>query len=139
MKRRQPGLASLLEGALAKLPPWPGSLLFATGLNLTLAPHLPADVRAALEGKAVRIQVRDLGIRFELAWRATRFVPLLDVAVPVLAIEASARDFVLLAQRREDPDTLFFSRRLCMEGDTELGLMVKNTLDAIDFRLFPSS
>ena len=29
-------------------------------------------------------------------------------------------------------DTLFFSRRLSMEGDTELGLLVKNTLDAIE-------
>jgi predicted lipid carrier protein YhbT len=38
----------------------------------------------------------------------------------------------LLARRLEDPDTLFFSLRLSMEGDTELGLLVKNTLDAID-------
>jgi predicted lipid carrier protein YhbT len=34
--------------------------------------------------------------------------------------------------RKEDPDTLFFSRRLLMEGDTELGLLVKNTLDAME-------
>ena len=33
---------------------------------------------------------------------------------------------------REDPDTLFFSRRLVSEGDIELGLIVKNLLDAID-------
>jgi hypothetical protein len=38
---------------------------------------------------------------------------------------------------QEDPDTLFFSRRLAMEGDTELGLLIKNTLDAIDGALFP--
>ena len=37
---------------------------------------------------------------------------------------------MMLALRKEDPDTLFFSRRLCMEGNTELGLLVKNTLDA---------
>ena len=37
-----------------------------------------------------------------------------------------------LAQRQEDPDTLFFSRRLAMEGDTELGLVVKNALDALE-------
>lgn len=30
-------------------------------------------------------------------------------------------------------DTLFFSRRLLMEGETDLGLLVKNTLDAIDW------
>lgn len=37
-----------------------------------------------------------------------------------------------LAQRQVDPDTLFFSRRLVMEGDTELGLIVKNALDALE-------
>jgi predicted lipid carrier protein YhbT len=37
-----------------------------------------------------------------------------------------------VARRQEDPDTLFFSRRLAMEGDTELGLLVKNTIDAIE-------
>ena len=42
------------------------------------------------------------------------------------------RDFLLLLARREDPDTLFFSRRLVSEGDTELGLIVKNLLDALD-------
>ncbi|MDP3863323.1 MAG: SCP2 sterol-binding domain-containing protein, partial [Rhodoferax sp.] len=49
-----------------------------------------------------------------------------------LTISASAHDFVKLARREEDPDTLFFNRRLAMEGDTELGLLVKNTIDAIE-------
>ena len=49
-----------------------------------------------------------------------------------LTISAGAYDFLQLAQRREDPDTLFFSRRLSMEGDTELGLVVKNALDALE-------
>ncbi len=34
--------------------------------------------------------------------------------------------------RKEDSDTLFFNRRLVVEGDTELGLVAKNTLDAIE-------
>ena len=32
---------------------------------------------------------------------------------------------------QEDADRLFFDRALVMEGDTEYGLMLKNTLDAI--------
>jgi len=35
--------------------------------------------------------------------------------------------------REEDPDTLFFNRKLVIEGDTELGLIVKNLLDSIDW------
>ena len=47
-----------------------------------------------------------------------------------------ARCFLRLAQRQEDPDTLFFSRRLSIEGDTELGLVVKNALDALELPVF---
>jgi predicted lipid carrier protein YhbT len=39
-----------------------------------------------------------------------------------------------LARREADPDTLFFDRKLSIEGDTELGLLLKNTLDAIDLK-----
>jgi predicted lipid carrier protein YhbT len=45
---------------------------------------------------------------------------------------ACARVFVLLALRKEDPDTLFFDRQLVIEGDTELGLIVKNALDRVE-------
>lgn len=115
-----------------RLPAYPGSLLFATALNVGIARQLPGDVRAALEGKVVRIGVTDLGLRLDVRWRGGRFDAVAAGTAPDLVIGASARDFLLLAQRREDPDTLFFGRRLTMEGDTELGLLVKNTLDAID-------
>lgn len=57
-----------------------------------------------------------------------------------LSIEGSIYDFLLLATRREDADTLFFNRRLRLGGDTELGLYVKNFLDALelDGRLGPA-
>ena len=129
-------MIAALERLTLLLPAFPGSLLFAAGLNLVVAPQLPADVRAALEGKTVRILVRETGLRFDVSWRGSRFAPLRGLAsAPDLAIGASARDFMLLAQRREDPDTLFFARRLTMEGDTELGLLVKNTIDALDLAL----
>ena len=46
---------------------------------------------------------------------------------------------MLLAQRKQDPDTLFFSRRLSMQGDTELGLVVKNALDALELPVLDPS
>lgn len=123
-----------LGRALACLPPYPGSVLFAAGLNMAVAPQLPLDVTSRLEGRHVRIAIRDAGLKFDVCWRGKKFVAA-GAGTPDLAISASARDFVLLAQRKEDPDTLFFSRRLTMEGDTELGLLVKNTIDAIDLAL----
>lgn len=49
-----------------------------------------------------------------------------------LRISGDIHDFLLLATRREDADTLFFQRRIRTEGDTELGLCLKNFLDAQD-------
>lgn len=54
-----------------------------------------------------------------------------------VTISGKAREFALLVSRQEDPDTLFFQRRLMIEGDTELGLEVKNILDALDHDNLP--
>ena len=120
---------------LARLPAYPGSQLLVTALNLALARHLPADVGQVLLHKKMRVQVRDARVAFDFAWTGQRFAPHAPLVPPQLAdvtLSATAHDFLLLAQRQQDPDTLFFSRRLSMEGDTELGLVVKNALDAIE-------
>lgn len=117
---------------LSKLPVYPGSLLFVTGLNLGLSKNLAPDVTQMLIGKKMRLRVTDAQIGFDFEWRNDRFVACQNAGEADLTISASAYDFVLLARRQEDPDTLFFSRRLAMEGDTELGLLVKNTIDAIE-------
>jgi len=57
-------------------------------------------------------------------------------AKPDVTLTARTRDYLALALREEDADTLFFSRRLRMEGATHLGLLVKNTLDAVDWSTF---
>ncbi len=48
-------------------------------------------------------------------------------------ISGQLEDFWRLATRQEDPDTLFFNRRLTLEGETETGLYIKNLLDALEF------
>jgi len=121
---------------LSRLPAFPGSMLFVTAINLALARQLPQDVRDMLQGKRLALRVRDAGVGFDFTWRGQRFVPCAPQAQTDLVISANAQDFVLLAQRRQDPDTLFFNRRLVMEGDTELGLVVKNALDALELPVF---
>ena len=126
-----------MVSVLHLLPHWPGAALFCTALNAALAPQLPDDVRQALQGRALRIDVKDAGIGFDFSWQNTRFVAANPRHTqPDLTIRAHASDFVALARRTQDPDTLFFNRRLIMEGDTELGLMVKNTLDALELPVF---
>jgi predicted lipid carrier protein YhbT len=122
----------VLRKALSLLPVYPGSVLFAGALNIVLAKHLPADTLDRLDGRALRIESRDAGIGFDFVCSGGRFSAVRPQSEVALTISASTHDFLLLAQRKEDPDTLFFSRRLTMEGDTELGLLVKNALDATD-------
>ena len=121
---------------LSRLPAYPASWIFVKGLNLALARHLPADVQRSLEGKKLRLRVNDAQLAFDFQWLQGAFVACRSHAEADLTIAASAHDFVLLARREEDPDTLFFSRRLAIEGDTELGLLFKNTLDAIEAPAF---
>ena len=127
-----PAMGSLLS----RLPAYPGSLLFVTGLNLALSKLLAPDVTQMLVGKKLRLRVTDAQWTFDFAWLNGRFAACQNPGEADLTISASAYDFVLLARRQEDPDTLFFSRRLAMEGDTELGLLVKNTIDGIELPVF---
>lgn len=50
-----------------------------------------------------------------------------------VTIRGSLGAFRTLAERRQDPDQLFFQRRLVIEGDTELGLGLKNLLDSLEW------
>ena len=117
---------------LSRLPAYPAALALTTALNASVARQLPADVGAMLLHKRLRIQVRDARVTLDFTWTGGAFAPRARHAQTDLCISASAHDFVRLAQRLDDPDTLFFNRRLSMEGDTELGLVVKNTLDALE-------
>lgn len=122
-----------LARLLAALPQYPHGVAFTALLNLALADHVrPRDLQP-LHGKHVCLRVNDAGIEFHFSVTPTAFVAGRRAPRPDLTISAAARDFLLLGLRREDPDTLFFSRRLVMEGDTELGLFVKNTLDALEW------
>lgn len=56
-----------------------------------------------------------------------------------VCISGNAKEFILLASRREDPDTLFFQRRLNIEGDIELSLAVKNLIDGLEPLALPKS
>jgi predicted lipid carrier protein YhbT len=118
--------------AVARLPQLPPTLLLVTGLNLALGRILPREQLEPLLGKRLRIRVSDAGLSLGFGLTARGFVPTPPHPDPDLVISATARDFLALALREEDPDTLFFSRRLLMEGDTDLGLLVKNTLDAVE-------
>lgn len=128
---RMPVLPSIGE-VLRRLPQWPPATVVALALNAGVANRLDSSALARLVHKVIRIRVSDAGIAVTLCYDGQRFVPRSVSEAADVTITASAWDYLLLAARREDPDTLFFARRMLMEGNTETGLMVKNMLDALD-------
>lgn len=117
--------------AVSRLPPQPPAWLLARVLDRVLLPRLAADARAALGGACVELRVTDLGLRVRLRLAPQGFQPAPWQGDAALRILAPAASYLRLLRGEDDPDRLFFERALVMEGDTELGLVLKNTLDAI--------
>ena len=92
-----------------------------------------------LEGRIMRIRIKDLNYDWGISKVGQQlvFIPGGDDAQG--CISGNSHEFLLLASRREDADTLFFQRRLVIEGNTELGLQVKNLIDSIDLDEFPQA
>ena len=124
-------LLSSLRGLVARLPIQPPSLLLAAALNRSLRLRLPADAAAELAGHVVDIEVRDLGLRCRLILLDGSFHSAAERGPATLRIVADAISYLRLLRGDEDADRLFFERALVMEGDTEYGMLLKNTLDAI--------
>ncbi|GAB1233371.1 SCP2 domain-containing protein [Ferrigenium sp. UT5] len=135
---RLPALVARVGG---KLPQWPHTLALVAGLNAAVKMKLlPVESLSVLEGRSFLVEVRDTGGKAQFTYRAGLFRPLFSaVPTPDLSFRASLSAFMQLLARQEDPDTLFFKRELCVEGDTELGLFVKNMLDAVEWPQLPKA
>lgn len=117
----------------ARLPQWPHSAALATALNAAVKFGVlqPGELDP-LEEKLIRVRVTDAGVVASVAWSRGRFRARSGQDESALTFTASAAAFLQMLTRQEDPDTLFFHRRLLIEGDTELGLFAKNLLDRVE-------
>ncbi|MBM3115756.1 ubiquinone anaerobic biosynthesis accessory factor UbiT [Jeongeupia naejangsanensis] len=124
-------LTGMLFPLLRHLPEAPPSRTLAFALNLVRRRLWPDEDFGWLADKRIRFEVADMGRGVTIGFSGIRFrgeAPPADVT-----FTASFADYWAIARRNADPDTLFFQRRLTISGDTELGLQLKNLLDATDW------
>lgn len=128
-------LPALIARIGTRLPQWPHSANLAMALNAARKLGvLPDETLEQIEGKRFRVTVADTGMVADFCYRGGAFRPLWNTSgTPDLQFTAPLSAYLQMVSRQEDPDTLFFNRTLSIEGDTELGLRVKNMLDALEW------
>ncbi|WP_421200049.1 ubiquinone anaerobic biosynthesis accessory factor UbiT [Aeromonas enteropelogenes] len=91
-----------------------------------------------LAGKWLKVEVSDLELCWFISEQNSQLVVARDCEKVDVCFSGTTNDLILIAGRKEDPDSLFFQRKLKIEGDTELGLEVKNLMDSLDLDGLPS-
>ncbi len=133
--RRHLGLieAFVRSGAPARIIPFPlQSLVLETLLEKLLGDAFSRGDLDFLKNRWVRIRVQDAGFLWSVSCGTHGLVLTQDKFPADAEFSGLLEDYLLLAARRVDPDTLFFQRRIEIYGDTDLALTCKNLLDSVD-------
>ena len=128
----QPLLSAPLALPLKYMPAFIHNKVLITSLNRLFHQELNNGELDFLQGKIIHIIIEDAGIKYGFSLNNNKLVIADSRRSADVILQGTVYNYLLLASRREDTDTLFFSRRLHMQGDTELGLYVKNFLDGMD-------
>lgn len=123
---------AILLSPLRLLPDEVHSFLAAATCNHLLRGQTLTERFLEIEGKTVALRVQDVPCTVQFRFRGGRLRPAPNVA-PDAVISGDVLAFMELLRGTQDPDTLFFRRKLCMEGDTETGVHIKNILAALEY------
>ncbi len=146
-------LAGKLKGDAKKLPkalisvfsklPQPAQIHFIELILATVfSEQIASDELDFLIGKRLAVAFSDVPFRFYLTMLTAKNsdpgskkiqVTTHLAHSPEVTFAGDVNSFLTLLTRKQDPDTLFFKRKLIITGDTELGLLIKNFLDDVSF------
>jgi predicted lipid carrier protein YhbT len=113
------------------------TIVITNALNAIFATPLKEGELDFLAQRVMNVIVTDAELRLSVRLDQNKLHAGNEVEQADVTIEGTIYTFLLLATRREDADTLFFRRRLKTSGDTELGLHIKNFLDALEPETLP--
>lgn len=128
-------LPPLLSFPARLLPVRAHSAVLAQALNRLLREPLAQGELDMLQGRILGVSIEDAAVRYGLTLQAASLVA--AAAAPDVTLRGDLHAFLLMLARREDPDTLFFQRRLAIDGDTALGVEIKNFLDRLEWEALP--
>lgn len=131
--------ASILRIPTKCMPAFMQRKLLLEGLNQVFHDSLEDGEFEFLADKWLKIEVKDLGLSWCISYQSEKLVVADKPVEHDVSFSGNLNELVLISGRKEDPDTLFFQRRLQIEGDTELGLEVKNLMDSVEFDRMPNS
>ncbi|EJA3102729.1 ubiquinone anaerobic biosynthesis accessory factor UbiT [Vibrio vulnificus] len=131
--------ASILRSPVQLLPQIVHKKVLLEGLKLVFKEALEDGDFEFLEDKWLKVEVKDLKLHWFISYQNDQLVIAEQPVSEDVCFSGNLNDLVLIAGRKEDPDTLFFQRRLTIEGDTELGLEVKNLMDSVDLEQLPKA
>ncbi|GAJ75392.1 putative lipid carrier protein [Vibrio sp. JCM 18905] len=132
--------ANILRSPVQLLPqPIQQKALLEGGLKMVFKEALEDGDFEFLEDKWLKVAIKDLNLAWYISYQDEKLVVAEKPVQEDVSFSGNLNDLVLIAGRKEDPDTLFFQRRLSIEGDTELGLEVKNLMDSVDLEQLPKA
>lgn len=132
-----PRLPKLLSKPLCSAPFFIQAKLIKQFISPFFSVLISSPDAQRLRGKWIKLDVLDIGLSVLISNDHQQTLQLKQKGRADVTISGSLKSFILLAAQKEDPDTLFFQRDLLIEGDTDLGLYVKNLLDAFDWDTLP--
>lgn len=137
------------NGLCPRLPPYTALLtrrlpagligsLVQPVLNKTFASALADGQLDELAARELAIVIDDLDFTLGFRLRNGK-LQAGSPQIPATTIRGPLAAYLWLASGACDADSLFFNRQLLMEGDTDLGLIVKNVIDATGLDTLPAA
>ena len=129
-----------LARVATRMPERMNVLLVEQMLNRALTEQIAEGDFDFLQRRVLQVEVLDahlfVGVSFDRNRLSCRYFRA-TVGEPDVTLSIASVDAIDLIQQQVDPDTLFFQRKLKINGDTELAHHVKNTIDTLSPEVIP--
>ncbi len=123
--------SAIMGSSFFRKLPMPVQDLFAKPIIHLLLQNIEKESLEFLEGKTLAIEVTDWKHKQVFTFNQGKIRIIDNLEQNDVTMKGNFHSFMALALHKEDPDTLFFQRKLLILGNTELGLEIKALFDQL--------